>query len=109
MLQDSGFLGKYVLDQKEICYRTQVAIRAPVLSPRKWQRFVDGSDDGDDDLEAVNEVLLKIIQRYKKDAEKSVKQVHAIEEGEESHRDTLSRRWKQIGNVLQLAIDRIQS
>ncbi|KAF8853952.1 SET domain-containing protein [Acephala macrosclerotiorum] len=107
-LKDAGFLGKYVLDRREVCYRTQVALRAQCLSARKWQRFVDGSDDGDEDEEAVNKVLLKVLMRYKKDADKTFKQVRAIKDGEASHRDTLSRRWKQIGDLLQRAIDRIQ-
>ncbi|CZR58438.1 uncharacterized protein PAC_08330 [Phialocephala subalpina] len=108
-LKDAGFWGKYILDGREVCYRTQVALRAQCLSARKWQRFVDGSDDGDEDEEAVNEVLLKVLKRYKKDADKTAKQVRAIKDGEANHRDTLARRWKQISNLLQRAINRIQS
>ncbi|KUJ07277.1 SET domain-containing protein [Mollisia scopiformis] len=109
LLKESGFLGNYVLDNAEVCYRTQVALRAQCLSTRKWQRFMDGSDDGADDQEAVNEVLLKALKRYHKDTEKYFKQVSATKEGEESHRDMLSRRWKQISNLLQREIDRIQN
>lgn len=109
MLKSAGFLGRYVLDRTEACYRTQVAVRAQCLSERKWQRFVDGSDEGDDDKETVNAVLLKVLKRYLKDTDKFSKQVRAIKEGEASHRVMLGRRWKQIGDLLQREIDRIQN
>jgi hypothetical protein len=108
MLKSAGFLGTYALDRTEVCYRTQAALRAQCLPASKWARFVGGSDDGEEDQKAVNEILLKILTRYNKDVEKMVKHVQASKEGQESHRDMLSMRWRQIGDLLQGMIDRIQ-
>lgn len=59
-LEEAGFLGKYVLDNNEACHRTQVVMRLLCVSASKWQRFVDGLDDGEKDQAIVNRLLVKV-------------------------------------------------
>lgn len=109
MLEEEGFLGKYVLDRETVCYRTQVALRLVCLPVGKWRRFVSGVDEGERDQGKVDAVLGKVLRKYRKDVEEMIKKVGALKEGTAEQRDTLRRRWKQIDGPLQSAIDRIQS
>jgi hypothetical protein len=68
-LEERGFLGKYVLDRKEVCYRTQVALRILVLPIRKWERFVDGLEDGEKEQGAVDKWLGKMLKRVRRGGE----------------------------------------
>ncbi len=109
VLEEEGFLGKYVLDQGTVCYRTQVALRLACLSVGKWRRFVSGADDGVQDQGKVDMVLGKILRKYGRDVEEIIMKVGAAKDGTVEQRDTLSKRWKQIDGLLKSAIDRIQS
>ncbi|KAH8587570.1 hypothetical protein B0O99DRAFT_526624 [Bisporella sp. PMI_857] len=105
-LVDAGFLGKYVLDADDVCYRTQVALRALCLSPRKVQQFIDGHDNSVADEVLVGSTLKKIIDLYLNHVGERMKQLHNIDCGIPSQREALSRRWNQIRLLLQNAKDR---
>ncbi|KAL3420204.1 SET domain-containing protein [Phlyctema vagabunda] len=108
-LEDAGFLGNYILDKGEICYRTEVAIRALCLPPNRWERFVNGSDDGIGEHVKIQQELLHILEAYKRDVLATIRQLASIKVGLECQRDVLHRRWKQILTLLQNAIDRTRS
>jgi hypothetical protein len=108
-LKDTGFLSKYVLDRETICHRTQVALRLLCLTPRKWQRFVNGIDDAEKDQAAVDKILLQALNNYREHIAEMRRKLDEINAGFESQREALSRRWKQIDLLLTSAIDRIQS
>jgi hypothetical protein len=107
-LDEVGFLGNYALDQREVCYRTQVALRILCLPLRKWQRFANGADYGEQDQKDVDHLLLEVLEMYQKDITKTIKEIRGVKEGLSSQRETLSKRWKQLSLLLQTAIDRIQ-
>lgn len=107
-LQGVGFLGKYVLDQYTVCHRTQVAVRLFCLPPRKWYRFVNGEDDGEDDQAKADQVLLKLLTKYEDQAKEISEQVSSRKVGHIYQRQMLDRRWKQIRALLRAAINRIQ-
>ncbi|KAL2075934.1 hypothetical protein VTL71DRAFT_877 [Oculimacula yallundae] len=109
LLEEEGFLGNYVLDRETVCHRTQVALRLVFLPVGKWRRFISGSDEGEKDQAKVDQVLLKLLTKYQADTVKKLRLVSILEEGTADQRDTLSRRWQQIGLLLQAAIDRIQT
>jgi hypothetical protein len=108
-LKDAGFLGKYVLDTKEVCYRTQTSLRILCMPVGRWQRIAEGFEDGEKYQGEVNTILCKSLKKYQKDVQKSAKQVAALGEGLPEQTQTLGRRWRQIDLLLQTAIDRIQS
>jgi hypothetical protein len=107
-LEGIGFLGKYVLDKYTVCHRTQVAVRSFCVPLSKWHQFVNGEDDGEDDQVKADQVLLKLLKRYKEQATEASEQVASLEVGHFNQREMLDRRWKQIGVLLQAAINRIQ-
>lgn len=109
-LEERGFLGKYVLDRNEVCYRTQVALQILVLPARKWERFVDGMEDGEKDQGAVDKLLLKALKRFERDVKANIEAVDGLgkDMGTASQKATLRRRWVQIEALLQTAADRIQ-
>ena len=108
-LDEMGFLGNYALDRREVCYRTQVSLRILFLPLKKWQRFANGADYGEQDQKDVDHLLLEVLKRYQNDATRTIKKIGGLKEGLPSQRDTLSKRWKQLHLLLQTAIDRIQS
>jgi hypothetical protein len=109
-LEERGFLGKYVLDRKEVCYRTQVALRILVLPVRKWERFVDGLEDGEKEQGAVDKVSRKVLREFEQEAKEKIEAIGGLGEevGMEYQRDMLRRRWVQIEGLIQAAVDRLQ-
>ncbi|KAE9372392.1 SET domain-containing protein [Stipitochalara longipes BDJ] len=110
-LEERGFFGKYVLDRTDVCYRTQVALRILVLPVKKWERFVDGMEDGEKEQGAVDKVLGKVLREFGLEAKEKIEEVEGLDEdmGMEYQRDMLRRRWAQIERLIQAAIDRIQA
>ncbi len=104
-------MGKYVLDRKEVCYRTQVALRILVVPARKWERFVDGIEDGEKEQGAVDKVLLKVLMEFQGNVGGKIEAVEGLGGGvgTASQRDTLRRRWAQIKALIQAAIERIET
>jgi len=100
-LEEAGFLGKYVLDRDDICYRTQVALRVLCLPSRKWQRFLNGFDDGKLDLAAVGQTLRKVIQSHLNQVDENLKLLTGLNCGLTSQRETLKQRWQQIRQLLE--------
>jgi hypothetical protein len=110
-LEERGFLGKYVLDKKEVCYRTQVALRILVLPIRKWDRFVEGLEDGEKEQGAADKFLGKVLRDFEQEVKRKIKEVDSLGEdvGMECQRDMLRRRWLQIEGMIQAAVGRIQN
>jgi len=100
-LKEIGFLGKYVVDLDDICYRTQVALRVLCLPTRKWQRFLNGFDEGRQELEAVEQTLEKVIQSHLQQVDVHLKRLDSLDCGLPSQRETLKRRWQQIRILLE--------
>jgi hypothetical protein len=109
MVEEVGFLGNYVLDKDTVCYRTQVALRSLVSSPRKWKGFVEGIDSGDKYEGEVDELLLQVITLYKKDVEKVFAELLKQRPESLAETDVLFRRYEQIVALLNCAASRIQS
>ena len=104
-LEETGFLGKYVLDGKGVCYRTQVALRLLFIPANKWQKLVGtGLEDGDQYQETVDDILLKILTALTEKADETLESIKGLECGLPSQRETLSRRWNQIRLLLNTAM-----
>ncbi|TAQ84510.1 hypothetical protein B7494_g7176 [Chlorociboria aeruginascens] len=110
VLNDAGFLGKFVLDRDTVCYRTQVALRLLCMPVGRWQRSVaNGSEDEDKYRLAVDKILLKALKLAVGSVDEKIKQVAVLDRGLASQRGTLSRRWTQIRQLLTSCISRIES
>lgn len=105
-LEDASFLGNYFLDQHTVCHRTQVALRILFLPLHNWEYFVKGFDDGEKDLPQVDRLILSILTEYRRDVRQNL---DLISQSNDFHaqRKILSRRWKQIDELLEDAINRL--
>jgi hypothetical protein len=106
-LEEERFLGNYVLDttSKEVCYRTQVALRIICLKEAKWRRFVNGTDDGGKDQKTIDELLVKVLKGPEEDAMDVVVKINKLGgEDETEQKKALKMRWVQIEGIVKGAI-----
>lgn len=107
-LQDVGFLGSYALlpaPRNELCFKTQVAVRAVLLSSNEWEYFVTtGEDLSTDKTAAVRDFIVPILKEYREDAELHVKTAMEIDRaGNPEQRmavGVLTERWNQIVSAI---------
>lgn len=120
VLEEAGFLGRYVLDGNDVadsdgtvtvaCYRTQVAMRLLCCGAgAEWRRFVDGKDDGAASQGKVDALLGELLREYQAKAERTIEEVEGLEDvGEPEQRAVLVKRWKQIRRLLAANIARLE-
>ncbi|KXH49637.1 SET domain-containing protein [Colletotrichum salicis] len=106
-LEEMGFLGNYVIDAENVCYRTQVALRTLVLPARRWSQFVDGFADGEAEQAEVDALLCEILSAYDEEIESKIETVCGLNEGEQFQRDMVEARWKQIQLLVRGTIDKL--
>ena len=96
-LQDVGFLGAYALlpASNELCFKTQVAVRAALLTSNEWEYYIaNGEDLAVDQTPIVYEFVKKLLQDYRVDA---VQKLQVLREQEDTTvRAILCLRWTQI-------------
>lgn len=107
-LEETGFLGKYLLDQDTICYRTQVVLRILCLPLGRWKRFAQGLEDEEISQEAADEVLERVLMVGKTEGLKMIERISGSHAGLESQRSTIARRWNQLCLLLESALNRIK-
>ncbi|KAG5981045.1 hypothetical protein E4U54_006694, partial [Claviceps lovelessii] len=107
-LDEAGFWGKYMLDAETPCYRTQTALRLLCLSEPQWRAVLDGQRDEDEDAEAVNRELLKVLRRCEKDVKSKVMDLDRCAAGDEEMTDRLRQRWLQIKELVASNMSRLQ-
>ncbi|KAF2723673.1 SET domain-containing protein [Polychaeton citri CBS 116435] len=105
-LQDTGFLGGYVLAPaaNEICFKTQVAIRAILLTCNEWEYFVtNGEDLGQDASADVTKFLEELFLQWKGEIELKLnttkKRIPLLEE-KQGVLLLLHNRWLQITQAM---------
>jgi hypothetical protein len=108
MLDDRGFLGGYVLDETQVCYRTQVALRTLCCKAGEWTKFVDGIDDGERSQESVDKLLIEFLADYSKIIIDRITSIERMEEGMRCQRDLLVSRWKHIARLVSGTIERLR-
>lgn len=110
-LSDVGYLGGYSLSPatNEICFKTQVAVRAELLSANEWEYFMSCGEDLAGDKEAeVRRWLVRIFDGCVKEAtamrirlETDGRPGNGAMPGDGSEeRRLLIARWKQIEEAL---------
>ncbi|KAI1478281.1 SET domain-containing protein [Daldinia eschscholtzii] len=107
-LEEVGFLGKYILDRETVCHRTQVAARLLCCGVREWKRFVDGIDDGERSQKNVNQLVLTLLREQRHIAEKRIIEVQSLDVGLLQQKEVLARRWKQIQDLIDVNIARLE-
>ncbi|KND87344.1 Ribosomal lysine N-methyltransferase set11 [Tolypocladium ophioglossoides CBS 100239] len=107
-LADAGFWEGYMLDAGTVCYRSQTALRMLCVAPRKWQAVLDGTRDEDQDEDAINAELLKVLRRYEKDIRGRIAEIDRTDAGTDDMRSSLRPRWVQIKDLVVTTISRLQ-
>ena len=100
-LQDVGFLGGYALlpMTSELCFKTQVAVRAALLSCNEWEYFAaNGEDLSVDHTAAVKTYVCWLLAEYRKDATEKLQDVEASGSG--VAQTILKQRWTQIVDAI---------
>lgn len=109
-LQDTGYLGSYALDPKtnEICFKTQVAIRAELLTSNEWEYFIgSGEDMSSNQNKRVEKWLVNLLKQDLASAQKMVDELRDRKSTpDEAPMVSLAQaRWTQIVRGLRAYID----
>ena len=109
-LKEDGFYGTYTLSPKEpsICHRTQAVLRLLVLDNRRYASFVSGNDDGSREQKHVNSHLVSVLMKYSREVMEILEEVEHSGAATEQ-REVLAKRWKQIRDLINVAIAALQS
>lgn len=127
-LRKAGYLDNYhivaVEGAGEVCHRTQVAVRAAVMRPARWQQYVRGKDlAADGDAEANEFIREQLLVPFRDIATQSLRgldnteestwetvrrQLHGSQDQQclDQIKSTLVLRWKQILRLLDQAIEK---
>jgi len=101
-LQDVGFLGGYALlpAENELCFKTQVAVRAMLLSANEWEHFMgSGEDLTIDHTPNVNAWVQELLVDYRELAAQRLAKMDKIEWNDVA-RASLTLRWSQIVDAI---------
>ncbi|KAF7550380.1 hypothetical protein G7046_g8030 [Stylonectria norvegica] len=100
------FLGRYTLDAQTLgCHRTQVALRLLCCTPLQWQRFLDAEDDGEASQRKVNKLLRVALEEFLEAIARTLHRVEGVDSGLESQRELLTRRWRQVEELVRHTIE----
>jgi hypothetical protein len=127
-LKEDGFHGKYTLFTKEpiICHRTQAVLRLLLMDNRRYSAFVGGDDDGIKEQARVNDYLAGVLTKYSRQIIEILDELEQVKVDESDgqvsengrtgksksqaeHRDVLLRRWKQIRDVVNNAVETLRA
>ena len=122
-LKEDGFHGNYTLfghGKETVCYRTQAVLRLLVLDSRRYAAFVGGDDDGAGEQGRLNKFLADVLTKYSREIIGILEEVRQVElkvssgsGGEDDvttgQRDMLAKRWKQIRDIVNKAVELLGS
>jgi hypothetical protein len=132
-LKEDAFFGNYSLFPAEpiICHRTQAVLRLLVLDSKRYSAFVGGDDDGAREQGRLYGFLVGVLTKYSREIMEileEAEQLEVVEHGDAGekekkdkrktkktgdaadvptrleHQQVLVRRWKQIRDLVNLAI-----
>jgi hypothetical protein len=108
-LQDVGYLGSYALlpATNELCFKTEVAIRAELLTSNEWEYFMStGEDMTQDRSKDVLQWLKPLMDGYRKKSAQELDALAVIDydtaSPEASAMSLIIARWKQILQALEV-------
>jgi hypothetical protein len=107
-LQDVGFLGGYALlpATNELCFKTQVAIRATFLTANEWEYFMqNGEDLAYDHTLEVEKIVQDMCMSYVDEAQRMIQVLGKANQTPKYN--LLHERWSQIGEAFSHFGDKI--
>ncbi|KAK3996490.1 ribosomal lysine N-methyltransferase set11 [Cladorrhinum sp. PSN332] len=111
LLEEKGFLGNYVLDERTPgCYRTQVALRLLCVPEKKWEEFVEMGEDGGKVVQRkVDGLFVRILNKYLDRIEGVVGELEGMNTGLECQREVLIKRWRQIQGMVGRTVGELEA
>ncbi|OAL57086.1 SET domain-containing protein [Pyrenochaeta sp. DS3sAY3a] len=134
-LKEDGFHGSYTLSGSgkdiAVCHRTQAVLRLLVLDSKRYAAFVGGDDDGVKDQARLNSYLANILTKYARRVVEIIEEVDGFEVEKQSgvgtrtrrkssaakvdadkvniegQKAVLLKRWKQIRDIVNAAIEKL--
>lgn len=110
-LDGYGFLGNYRLDDEQVCYRSQTALRLLCMDVEAWRRVVEGLDDEDDTKAVVDRVLLRLLKKHDREVVNKITEVEGLPSNNEfspAQKQMLAKRWRQIRSLVGKTIERLE-
>ena len=96
-LQDVGFLGGYAYlpATHELCFKTQVAIRASILTANEWEYYMENGEDlGEDQTSRVEKIVQVMFLPYNQQGQRAIVALRGMQQSPMTA--LLMERWKQI-------------
>ncbi|KAK4162486.1 hypothetical protein QBC43DRAFT_321489 [Cladorrhinum sp. PSN259] len=111
LLDERGFLGNYVLDERTPgCYRTQVALRLLSVPLKQWEEFVDTGEDGGELVQKkVDKLFVRILRSYLDKIKGVVGELVGMNTGLECQREVLIKRWRQIQGMVDKTVKELEA
>lgn len=113
-MERHNYLGNYAVTKDGPCFRTEVVANYKFLSPKDWQKFIDGNLVRNIVLIDRSErwattLMARWVAQYKKEADCALEQWGKIgkDDCEEHVKETLRQRWVQIVEICKSAIDQL--
>lgn len=100
-LQDVGFLGGYALlpASNELCFKTQVAVRAVLQTCNEWEHFLSSGEDLTvDHTQMVDDWVKALLPEYRATADEKIAAAEKLEN--ETAMSILTLRWRQIVDAI---------
>ncbi|KAK5996995.1 Lariat debranching enzyme [Cladobotryum mycophilum] len=107
-LQKRDLLGKYPLLLTEEARRTQVVLRMLCCSPGQWKQFADGRERGTSCQKQVDAYMSELLKKFSNEIDVKLRNVEALQIGQEAQRALLTRRWNQIAQAVGEAIKKYE-
>ena len=109
-LRIAGFLGDYILDDNRVCYRTQIALSRLSMPLDQWKILTtNGIDDNDKFASATDDILAGVLRSHLQDVHGRLQQISMLDHTFNHQRELLTKRWEQIGRLLNAALSRLGS
>ncbi|KAJ9641354.1 hypothetical protein H2201_006959 [Coniosporium apollinis] len=103
-LEENSFLGDYILDAKEIDYRTQVAIRRSFWPVARWRQYLATEDETEVELAYVKARLWVLLTKYADEISEMLANLNKRKPT--AQRNILVKRWEQTAEMLRVHIVR---
>lgn len=93
LLEQHGYLGDYFLSAQGLCYRSQVAIRTMITTPKRMEQFLSGEYDGEKEDKKYPAKLKDIFRLVQEQSQASLT---AAMRGKSTSPNATTERWRQI-------------
>lgn len=97
----------YQVTSTGACYRTEIAACIKYMTPKNWQNYVLGYSTKGVDDKKTETIIRKWIKAYAGEASTTIAKVGDMTSQTDGRIEMLLRRWKQIYDLCQQAVEAV--